>query len=464
MSSFCDTRTCQFIVRILFLVLIVALSAYLFWANERLPDHQTITETKLELKENTIKETFSEPSMESTITEIYMELYSRPPNSKELQFYLEYTADKEGITKSQLKDVIESSSPSLAKSLEVQESDLLFSDTPQNEIFEAYNEILFRNPTPTEYAKYRDLLATAGFDKEKLIQALMSTNEYLRMERTQTNAIYSNLPGGLTDRQITMKITDMYQSVAKTNYIDEDTMHFFKRKFLEMNLNEAEFKLFLQRYVMWSPSAASNSVSNTTTNSNAASNVPPTNNKPSASNAANATTFTGKDKSGNYYNNATIYNIYTVGDSDYMGTPNEQFLKRLQQDSNCSVTGTINEISNDTGNIRNVCPSTNSTELSSYINDRNRDLLKNTCIRNKKFNGMDDDMASIFYTKTFTSSDFVLDPSLAWNVPQSRPPVCTTNARCQIGSLNDQSSLIGTPISDAKDTKVGSILPPFPPS
>ena len=52
-------------------------------------------------------------------------------------------------------------------------------------------------------------------------------------------------------------------------------------------------------------------------------------------------------------------------------------------------------------------------------------------------------------------------PGQEWAVPQLRPPVCTTTARTTVNSTTDQTALIGTLLSDAKDTGVGSMLPTF---
>lgn len=63
----------------------------------------------------------------------------------------------------------------------------------------------------------------------------------------------------------------------------------------------------------------------------------------------------------------------------------------------------------------------------------------------------------------FTSNDLVLDHTQRWSVPQHRPPVCIVNERraSKVCSTTDQSSLIGTLLSDAQDTSVGSIMPKF---
>jgi hypothetical protein len=59
--------------------------------------------------------------------------------------------------------------------------------------------------------------------------------------------------------------------------------------------------------------------------------------------------------------------------------------------------------------------------------------------------------------------DMVLIPELAWSVPQEFPQVCTTLGQKQLVQpvFNNSSLLLGTPLGDAADTQVGSIMPKF---
>lgn len=63
----------------------------------------------------------------------------------------------------------------------------------------------------------------------------------------------------------------------------------------------------------------------------------------------------------------------------------------------------------------------------------------------------------------FTSNDLVLDPTQRWRVPERRAPVCiVSDARAaKVCPGTDQSSLIGTLLTDARHTSVGSIMPKF---
>jgi hypothetical protein len=73
----------------------------------------------------------------------------------------------------------------------------------------------------------------------------------------------------------------------------------------------------------------------------------------------------------------------------------------------------------------------------------------------------------------FNERDLVLSRKYEWSVPHRRPPVCTSSSTCQNDNNDkkttgrgacprrDQTALIGTLLSEAAGTKVGSILPRF---
>jgi len=59
--------------------------------------------------------------------------------------------------------------------------------------------------------------------------------------------------------------------------------------------------------------------------------------------------------------------------------------------------------------------------------------------------------------------NMVLRPEYAWSVPQKRAPVCTSIGQAQTAApLNTKSDLLlGTPLEEASNTQVGSIMPKF---
>lgn len=60
--------------------------------------------------------------------------------------------------------------------------------------------------------------------------------------------------------------------------------------------------------------------------------------------------------------------------------------------------------------------------------------------------------------------NMVLRPEFAWNVPHQRPPVCTTLGKPSLVQpvvLGSSVAINGTPLGDAADTGIGSIMPKF---
>lgn len=59
--------------------------------------------------------------------------------------------------------------------------------------------------------------------------------------------------------------------------------------------------------------------------------------------------------------------------------------------------------------------------------------------------------------------DMVLIPEFAWSVPQEFPQVCTTLGQKPLVQpvMNNSALLLGTPLDDANNTQVGSIMPKF---
>lgn len=86
--------------------------------------------------------------------------------------------------------------------------------------------------------------------------------------------------------------------------------------------------------------------------------------------------------------------------------------------------------------------------LANLLNARNLDHLKYACLRSK------DKFAK-------TDSDFVLIPELKWSVPQEQTGVCRKSWESSYNPSTAQTALIGTLLTDAVDTQVGTIMPEF---
>lgn len=421
-----------------------------------------------------------EAEVQKVIIDIYQELYKTPPSSEELAFYTEY-AQSRNITKEKLKEIIETSAPTLQKTFYSKK----YANTPdeifgmENEIIEVYNELLMRNPDRQELYSFAKMMSEDNtLTLDKLRQILIASEEFKRMEKTQNNKVYVNLQSNITDRQLTIQVTKLYSQVTGKDYVDEDTLKFLKRKFVEFELNEKVMLKFIQSYMSGLPfvvteedlniKKANTLEEDKKTNKLDQSQLDEMKKKLiaelEAARKAEAEAAAKKGKDGdkskekfqdgkNIFNDAKLYFFSGEGVNDDVlasivanGGVNKdgsidtsKLINNIKDNSTCAYSKNQFEID---------LLAKNKQELSDYINDRNMSHLKNVCTRNKKFINADENM--------------VLYPEFKWSVPQKHPPVCTGSTN-SVNPMVDQTALIGTLLPDAKDTQVGSILPVFPP-
>ena len=87
------------------------------------------------------------------------------------------------------------------------------------------------------------------FTQDKLVQILVSSSEYSRFEKLQTNEANGTVLGGVTDRQISLSVDTIYAQITGEQ-IDEDTLKFLKKKFIESELDEDKLKSFIKEFVV----------------------------------------------------------------------------------------------------------------------------------------------------------------------------------------------------------------------
>jgi hypothetical protein len=92
-----------------------------------------------------------------------------------------------------------------------------------------------------------------------------------------------------------------------------------------------------------------------------------------------------------------------------------------------------------------MCPKKKMSEAK-YAENRNMNELKYKCKTNKKYSNADD------FGK--------LMPEFKWTMPEASKGACY-GTEYSANPMMTQSALIGTLLDDAKDTKVGSIMPDF---
>lgn len=122
---------------------------------------------------------------------------------------------------------------------------------------------------------------------------------------------------------------------------------------------------------------------------------------------------------------------------------------KISRPSIGKTTVTITSTKNDTVSESLSCNDIEDEHVvAKLVNDRNLDKLRFACLGSKaKYSNLKDDM--------------VLLPDQKWSVPQRQPDICRTSRMNEYNPSVEQSSLIGTLLESAKDTKVGSLISEF---
>jgi hypothetical protein len=367
------------------------------------------------------------------IRNTYKELFGALPIKEEEDFYIRFFQGA-SATPSQMKEIIATSAPTLKKIIsskvtETQSSPIMIGT--EDEVISIYRQILDRNPNEEELTHYASFIKDNPANVEKMKFMLLQSKEYKRLQNMQTNIAYGQLLGGLTDRQITFMVRAIYKQLSDTP-IDDETLKFMKKKFLEFKLDEERFKRFVRRFVLFnSPmddiiestieNAQSQPIIETSTSAHspsqsiipnaevinelqksAFSTVPsasPTSSTPSASLASSTPAPTVINSLASSIMNATLSTITesftqqpTVNDykpslilsGNSTGINTAQMIEAIKNQAlNIFDKDKFNQDSFD--EMNNTDMSEREKELSSFINDRNKEELKNTCVRNKTF-------------------------------------------------------------------------------
>lgn len=455
----------QTVARLVFLAFIVFFAVYFIFVNkshvEKFEEPEYLSRTDRE-------------EVAQVIKDIYLETVKRSPSEQETDFYFMYVSQR-NITRQQLTDVISSSADVVSQSLKNNTSSYnteIYGT--EDEVIEVYNDILQRNPNPKELAYYAKALAKdSEFNLEKLKTVLYGSLEHKRLEDLQTNDVHSDLMEGVTDRQLQLMVTNYYKEVVGDSNIDEDTMKFLKKKLVQFKLDEARFKQFLLAFVSGATLTdqivmQEQIVAQATALQQKEDAFKSQKNKESEELDRQARIIAEKKqrlrevlKDLNSSVDAIEQQCYNIDGKEYcmLQQPNKQVIESLLNSTKAesdnyldssSVLDTIKQQASCVfdANSSGYTDRNGSQTMAGVIDDRNTQLLKETCFRNKKFLGIDEDL--------------VLRDDQAWSVPQRRPPVCQGAFDNYQPSL-DQTSLIGTLLKDANNTKVGSVLPMHPP-
>lgn len=362
-----------------------------------------------------IKEKFEENDKinDEDIINIFKELKLENPSDKSISFYLEYI-DQNNVSLEELKTIIKNNN-----SVSSEKTNQPIVDSNIMKVNMVYNDVLFRNPNNQEVSFYANLLATdESFSVEKLRTLLIESSEYKRLLLTQDNAVYNDIQGNATDRQIEFKINTIYKEVTNEEVSDRETLSFIKKKYIQFNLDDSKLKQFITMYLQNKPYIQDEYKSNNLINI-----------KPEEVDAIKNELLNELKKS--------------LAQDRVNKNITDQLENKAQNDNYIDSSNVLDTIQNESKKVFNkdavdYCYTNYGPkqDLANEQNKRNMDELKNVCVRNLKSQEKDQDM--------------VLDPKFAWSVPQTHGPVCTGNNN-NYQPLIDQSSLIGTLLTDVKD-------------
>lgn len=359
-------------------------------------------------------------------------------------------------------------------------------------IVKVYEKNLERLPNMKElnYYTYRTLTDT-DFTLEKLEKILQSSQEYQILVMNQKNQVNAELPGKVTDAQLTLEVRKLYKSIFD-EFPDREMEDFLKYKYVEYRLELKRLENLIRLLKMIDEqkdvkiTATDKTKSETTTETitttvtkkvkDLASGIAGGSGSGSGSGSeaeAGTGTGTGANGDSNSANSdvakvigsgkagGNVFNIINPSSEDM-----ESMLQRIEDSSACVDSCKLDKRMNKScvnpynsspykdelyENIKSeiyntktmkrdsvrgqICNSVSALDreknsLAEYTKDRNMEGLKDVCVRNSYFLNVDDDLKFSNRKKEMVPSNFY-----------------TYEA--------------GTKLSDAHNTKVGSILPKF---
>jgi len=198
------------------------------------------------------KPIISDADLPKVIDALYMELFGTLPTTEEKEFYIKFFKAT-GSTRQQIKEVIVTSAPSLVKIMKAgvpANLDKPLTDGTEEQVISIFNQILDRNPNEKEFQYFSAFIKESPTQIERMKIILLQSQEYKQLSNMQTNLANSQLLGGLTEKQITVIVKSIYKEL-NPEPLDDDTLRFLRKKYLEFKLDEPRFRRFIKRFVMF---------------------------------------------------------------------------------------------------------------------------------------------------------------------------------------------------------------------
>jgi len=288
------------------------------------------------------------------------------------------------------------------------------------DIMDVYSRVLDRQPSPKELGDQRAAVVAGTKTIDSIARELKDQPEYIRMLKTQSNALAPELPKLIHDRDILDLIALIYKEERK-KAMPKHMLLPLKDVYVYLSYNNYRFRAFLRmkNYERFEEMVVANDnldhdalVSWIDENVDAAELAKLT--EEIQKDAEEAATAAGASAGAT----AAVGGLVSTG----IGAP-------IDGDGGLGV---------------------HSAEYIAFLEEKCalKDTPANQCTKR-------------MYLPH--EGQMVLRPEFAWSVPQQRPPVCIP-----VGKTYDPSplmvvpgNLVGTPLAEAADTAVGSMLPNF---
>ena len=413
---------------------------------------------------------------------------NRQPTQDELQNYTNAFMTNQMTTKEQLMDELRLSPEAIStkETRTAKQSTELTNDDYDmyKKIIDTYQKDLDRLPNSTELNHYFNLMKTdTKFTIDKLNEVLLASREHDILEKNQVNTVQGDLKGNINERQIQLMVVAIYKSVYQVEP-NAVTFQYLKTKFIEFELSEDKLINFVKQL----KSAESSYTLPTNNQSDVITQgtVPPHGTDGQPTNAEDAySKYIEQSPDTNSFVMSKHEKLHTEtphGTDGQPKNPKDAYSKYIEQspDTNSFVMSKHEKSHTETPPPNSITPKNTesfadqsaggiSTEkiLNSIRNgtgtckfDRNKIENKSTEFSALLAQRNGEECGRIGNKYTNADEDLVLLPELKWQVPYRTPNVCYGDFT-KYQPLVDQTALIGTLLTDANKTSVGSIMPNF---
>jgi len=318
-------------------------------------------------------------------------------------------------------------------------------------VTKAYKTVLERTPTEAELLEYHDrLLSDSQFDVPALEASLRESGEYRRLTRLQSESANPGLEGVLTEAQVLGKLRGFYRAEVGVDP-DEPTLVFLRERYRRTRLDDEYIKALI----------TSISVSGETVARSAAKR------KIAAGDVDAPLERFGKISRGSSGTPAEDSGVASGGSgtptaggvtSDGVTTRDADMARALDgRDADaltalCAKLGVSADKALAAGTMSadallgGRCPGIDDDILAQKVAQRQLDGTASITCR----------AARSAQAAGLSGAGYVIPPERlgSWTVPQRHPPICvgTMNAGKAVwGPVNDQTSLIGTPLDVAQE-------------